>query len=133
MRELQLAGCEDGVAELFDEILQLSTNCRFRDCRHRDDEGCAVVAAVQAGELDARRLTNYLKLHAEQARNAQSLRERRQNDRKLGRMYKSIIASKREKRRIGLMVARGSTIWPVELVGIPHVYVGLLIFANVQH
>lgn len=98
MRELQLADCEEGVAEVFDEIIELAQFCRFRDCSHNGDPGCAVQEAIERGELSARRLKNYQKLQSEQARNSQSLHERRQESRKLGQFYKSVMASKRRQR-----------------------------------
>ena len=100
MRELQLTECADGVAELFDDVLQFASQCRFRDCRHLEDEGCAVVAAVAAGELEQRRLTNYLKLQSEQARNSQTLMERRQTSRERGRMFRTIMANKQKLREL---------------------------------
>lgn len=98
MRELQLAGCEDGLSELFDEVLAVAGKCKFRNCNHQGDRGCAVTAAVESGELDERRVRNFMKLQAEQARNAQSLMEKRDADRKMGRMFKSILADKRSTR-----------------------------------
>lgn len=97
MRELQLTGCEDGIVEVFDDIVALAEECRFRDCSHQGEPGCAVLASIEEGELDARRLKSYRKLQSEQARNAQSLHERRDRSRKLGQFYKSVIASKRER------------------------------------
>ena len=99
MRELQLADCADGVAEVFDEIVALAAQCRFRDCRHRGEPGCAVQTAIGEGDLDPRRLKSYLKLLAEQAHNAQSLREQRDLSRRQGRFYKSVMATKRDQRR----------------------------------
>lgn len=98
MREFQLPACEAGVAEVFDDIIQLAERCRFSDCRHEGDAGCAVLAAIESGELAERRYASFLKLHAEQAHNARSLAERRERDRKTGRLYKSIMASKRRRR-----------------------------------
>lgn len=94
MRELQLADCEEGVSEVFDEIIELAQFCRFRNCNHNGDPGCAVQESIERGDLSPRRLKNYLKLQSEQARNSQSLRERRQESRKLGKFYKSVQASK---------------------------------------
>jgi ribosome biogenesis GTPase len=66
MRELQL--WEGGAwAETFADIGALAGQCRFRDCRHRHEPGCAVLAAVRAGELPAARHESFLKLSAEQA------------------------------------------------------------------
>lgn len=98
MRELQLPACEEGVSDLFDDVLRIAAGCRFNDCSHEGDAGCAVVAAVESGNLDERRYTSFQKLLAEQARNSQSLAERRDRDRKTGRMYKSIQANKRRRR-----------------------------------
>lgn len=98
IRELQLPACEDGLHDVFDDIVGLAAQCRFNDCNHNGDAGCAVTAAVEAGELEERRLANYLKLLAEQAHNARTLAERREADRKLGRFYKSVIKGKRRLR-----------------------------------
>ncbi|TWT80540.1 putative ribosome biogenesis GTPase RsgA [Planctomycetes bacterium CA13] len=98
MRELQLADCEEGVAEVFDEVVSLAEDCHFRDCSHQGELGCAIAAAIESGELDARRLRNYLKLNAEQARNAQSIHERREQDKKLGQFYKMTLSANQKRK-----------------------------------
>lgn len=98
MRELQLTDCEDGVAEVFEEIVDLAESCRFRDCTHQGEPDCAVQAAIDRGELASRRLKNYFKLQSEQARNSRTLHEQRHESRKLGKYYKSVQASKRQQR-----------------------------------
>ena len=98
MRELQLADCEAGLIDVFDEIVSLAQTCRFRDCSHTKEPGCAVQAAIDEGELDPRRLKSFLKLQSEQARNARSLREERHESRKLGKFYKSVVSAKRGQR-----------------------------------
>lgn len=98
MRELQLPACEDGVADLFEDVFQIAETCRFRNCSHSGDEGCAVIAALESGELDERRFRSFQKLNAEQARNSRTLAERRERDRKTGQMYKNIIAQKKRRR-----------------------------------
>jgi ribosome biogenesis GTPase len=98
MRELQLPACEQGVNELFEDVLQIAADCRFTNCNHDGDSGCAVMAAVDSGELDARRFASFKKLLAEQAHNSRSLADRRQFDKKTGKLYKSIIADKRRRR-----------------------------------
>lgn len=65
MRELQLWDVDVGLGAAFPEIEELSTGCRFRDCRHEAEPGCAVLAAVAEGELGADRLESYRKLQAE--------------------------------------------------------------------
>lgn len=74
MRELALVGVSDGVGEVFEDIETLTGQCRFRDCRHRTEPGCAVQAAIAAGTLDADRLDRMRKLSAETRSNQDSLR-----------------------------------------------------------
>lgn len=99
MRELQLADCEQGVEQTFAEIGELAERCRYADCQHRSEPGCALRAAINAGQLDERRLDSYLKLMREQAFNSASLAEKRERDRNLGRFYRTAKrhASKRKK------------------------------------
>lgn len=97
MRELQLAECEHGIDETFSEITALARQCRFADCQHQREPGCAVRAAIEAGEVDERRLESYLKLMREQAFNQATLAERRAQDREFGRYVKSVMKSKGEK------------------------------------
>ncbi len=98
MRELQLADCATGVAHVFDEVVALADACRFSDCSHQLEPGCAIQAAIESGDLDPRRFRSYLKLRSEQARNAKSIRERRQDSRKQGQLYKSIQSARRQRR-----------------------------------
>ena len=65
MRELQLWDVGEALDEAFDDIDALAAGCRFRDCRHRQEPGCAVKAAAAAGTLPEDRLEAYLKLQAE--------------------------------------------------------------------
>ncbi len=65
MRELQVWGEEEGLKEVFDDIEELSINCRFRDCSHEHEPGCAVREAISNGSLDSKRLRSYLKLKKE--------------------------------------------------------------------
>lgn len=68
MRELKLGNATEGVHQLFDDLDLLAAQCRFKDCHHSGDEGCALEAAVERDELDARRLRSYLKLLREAER-----------------------------------------------------------------
>ncbi len=98
MRELQLADCEEGVTELFEDVVRIAEQCRFHNCSHDGDDGCAITAAVESGELDERRVVSFMKLLAEQAHNSRSLAERRNRDRQLGKFYKSVMTEKRRRR-----------------------------------
>ncbi len=75
MRELKPTGEED-VAESFADIDALAGQCRFRDCRHAKEPGCAVRAAIESGALDAERYANFLKLRDEVAGAADRLATR---------------------------------------------------------
>ena len=90
MRELGLLDVADGLEEGFDEIAALAGQCRFADCRHEGEPGCAVRAALERGILDAGRFGDYRKLKKEAAFSAMTLREKRQRDKAFGRMVKSV-------------------------------------------
>ncbi len=66
LRELQLWDAAEGVSQAFADIDSLARQCRFSDCRHEKEPGCAVQAAVRAGTLDEARLENHRKLLREQ-------------------------------------------------------------------
>ncbi len=65
LRAFGLTGSEEGIASVFPEVEELSRSCRFRDCTHNDEPGCAVVAAADSGALPRERLASYQKLMGE--------------------------------------------------------------------
>jgi ribosome biogenesis GTPase len=92
MREIQLAECREGISATFSDIEAIADQCRYTDCRHQSEPGCAVQKAIETGEIDQRRLDNYLKLLAEEAVNSASLSEKRAKDKALGKFYKRTLA-----------------------------------------
>jgi ribosome biogenesis GTPase / thiamine phosphate phosphatase len=80
---------------VFAEIAALADGCRFADCAHDSEPGCAVQAAIATGGLDPARLKRFRKLAAEEARNSRSLAERKARARSFGRMVKGIVKAKR--------------------------------------
>lgn len=98
MRELQLTDVGSGLDDVFAAVVALARSCRFSDCRHETEPGCAVRAAIEAGELDAGRVKRWRKLAAEDARNTESLVDRRARDRAFGKMVKRIMKDKRSRR-----------------------------------
>ncbi len=66
LRELQLWDAAEGISETFADIDELAAECRFRDCRHKNEPGCAVRAALEAGALEEARLENRRKMEREQ-------------------------------------------------------------------
>ncbi len=100
MRELQLWDVGDAVSETFDDIEALAGECRFSDCRHRDEPKCAVKAAVVEGRVPAARLASYLKLQDELGYLARQQDERAQLEEKrrnkiMGKALKQHLKSKR--------------------------------------
>lgn len=99
MRELQLADSELGVSETFSDIESLAEQCRFSNCHHESEPGCAIQAALEAGDIDQRRLNNYFKLLREQARNGASLAELRSKNKALGKMYRTIQSESQHRKK----------------------------------
>ena len=99
MRELQLADTDAGIDDVFADIVTLASECRFSDCRHEAEPGCAVRPALEDGRIDADRLRRYRKLAAEDARNSQTLRERRARERGFGKMIKRTMKEKEDRWR----------------------------------
>ena len=97
MRELQLAHCDTGVNATFADIASLAEQCRFGNCQHDNEPGCAVQNAIDQGELEARRLTSYQKLIREQAFNSATLAEKRARDKSFGKMIKAHLANKKNR------------------------------------
>ncbi len=102
IRELQLWADDEGsLEETFDDVEELALECRFRNCGHGQEPGCAVQAAIRDGSLDAARLRNYDGLREERRRLEQRRDEasRRAEDRRLGAYYKSVQRAKKNRRR----------------------------------
>lgn len=96
MRELKIGAAESGVNAVFDDVETLARSCRFRDCSHEGDEGCALQAALDAGQIDGRRVASYLKLQREAANAARSVREKRERERIFGRQHKAVLEQQRK-------------------------------------
>ena len=98
MRELQLVDVGDALDDVFVDVAALATQCRFSDCSHESEPGCAVQEAIRGGSLDAERLRRYRKLQAEDRRNTETLAERRSRDKQFGKMVKSVLSEKHNKK-----------------------------------
>jgi ribosome biogenesis GTPase len=92
LRSLGLTGSEDGIAAVFADIELLAESCRFRDCTHDHEPGCAVRAAVESGGLPPERLASYRKLLAEAQEAAAKAdgRLRAERDRKAKTISKAV-------------------------------------------
>jgi len=90
MRELGLLGASEGVNQGFDDIIELSLNCRYPDCSHTQEPGCAVRAAIASGALTEDRYSSYTKLKTESEYHELSYLDRRKKDKAFGRFVKSV-------------------------------------------
>ena len=98
MRELGNFGIESGLSQTFDEISELAANCRFNDCTHTRESGCAVLLALESGTLLQERYDSFIKLGKESAYHQRTYLEQKERDKKFGKMVKSIMKHKKNKR-----------------------------------
>jgi ribosome biogenesis GTPase len=98
MRELQLADAADGIDSVFADLTDLASRCRFSDCHHEAEPGCAIQAEVEAGRLDPSRLARWRKLQREDARNSETLAEARARNKGFGKMVRAVVNEKRRTR-----------------------------------
>lgn len=98
MRALRLADATAGIEAVFDDIEELSGQCRFSDCAHETEPGCAVQRAIERGTLDDDRVRRWRKLQAEDRRNSETLAEARARDKQFGKMVRGVMAGKRKER-----------------------------------
>jgi len=105
-RELQLWVSEEAIDTTFTDVMELAYNCKYGDCLHINEPGCAVLAAIAGGTMDSKRFESYLKLKTEQNNlalrkanklAAQNLITEKQNGRKLN--YLKTKSRNREERR----------------------------------
>jgi ribosome biogenesis GTPase len=89
MRELGILGAGAALDDRFAEILGLSLKCRYADCSHTREPGCAVLAAVESGELDRDRHESYIKLKRESEHHEMSYAQKRKKDRDFGKFIKT--------------------------------------------
>ena len=98
MRELGNLDVNEGIEETFDDIHALASQCKFNDCSHVNTKGCAVIASVEEGSIAKARYDNYVRLMKEAAFHEQSSLEKRDQDKKLSRFYRSTQSQGQRKR-----------------------------------
>lgn len=97
MRELGVIGIESGLDNTFDEIAELSNHCRFTDCTHTVEQGCAVLKGIEEGTISSERYQNYMKMYKESLYNEMSYFEKRQKDKKFGKFLHNYLKNKKDK------------------------------------
>jgi ribosome biogenesis GTPase len=96
MRELQLAAAEEGIEELFADVEALAATCRFNDCSHASEPGCAVQAAIARADLEEERLRHYQSLKVEESRNRETLAARHARHRAFGKKTRAAMRTKQQ-------------------------------------
>jgi len=89
MREVGIASSSGGLEITFDMIVSLSKNCKFKDCTHTSEVGCAVLEAIENGEMDNNSYENYLKMEREKAHFEATVAEKRNRDKLFGKIMKN--------------------------------------------
>lgn len=97
MRELGNIGVETGIQTVFDEIVALSDQCRFANCTHTQEVGCAILQALEKGALTEDRYRSFMKLSKESAYYESSYLEKRKKDKAFGKLVKSVMKHKKMK------------------------------------
>ena len=96
MKELGIVEKEEGVRTTFEEIYNLALKCKFRDCTHTLESGCAITEALDKGIIDKVTLENFRKIQREQMRFQTSLAEKRKKEKEFGKMAKEIMKEKKK-------------------------------------
>lgn len=96
MRELGNIAVEAGIEEVFDDITELETLCKFRNCSHKQEKGCAILEALEEGTISKERYQNYLKMLKESEHYETSYLEKRKKFKAQGKLYKSIQQKNRK-------------------------------------
>jgi ribosome biogenesis GTPase len=94
MRELGLWDAAEGVDETFEDIVELALGCRFADCSHRFEPGCAILREVSEGRLDASRVKGYRRLAGELAEQPTSLAVKREKERRFSKAIRNVSAER---------------------------------------
>jgi ribosome biogenesis GTPase len=97
MRELGMTDSSEGIKTTFQEIFELTLKCKFPDCKHVNENGCAVIEAIANGIISRDSVDNYRKMLREEERFQTTLAEKRKKEREFGRMCKSIMKEKNKK------------------------------------
>ena len=98
MRELGMIAVGASIDDSFSDIHELSGDCRFNDCTHIMESGCAILAAIENGSLSNEKYQNYMKLRKESEFNQMSYVERRQKDKQFGKMIKTVKKELRKRK-----------------------------------
>lgn len=95
MREVGIANMSEGLDMTFDEIASLAADCKYHDCSHTNETGCAVLQALEQGELDEGKYANYVRMERERKYFESDALERKKKDKDLGKLIKNVLKEKK--------------------------------------
>ena len=95
MREIGIADAEIGLEITFEKIINLSKQCKFKDCTHTNEIKCAVLEAIEKGEIDSSLYENYQKMVKEEKHYEATVAEKRKKDKDFGKMIKQFKKSRK--------------------------------------
>ncbi len=95
MREVGITDASGGLDVTFEGILEQSGNCKYKDCSHQNEDGCAVLEAVENGEISEEAFNNYQKLQREKEHFESTVHERRQKDKSFGKLIKNVMKERK--------------------------------------
>jgi ribosome biogenesis GTPase / thiamine phosphate phosphatase len=96
MKELGVTESGEGIQAAFEDIYNLSMKCKFPDCTHTNETGCAILEAIESGTVNRDTLDNFKRLQREQQRFQTTIAEKHKRDQEFGRMAKQIMKEKRK-------------------------------------
>ncbi len=100
MRALRMLENTDGIDEIFLDLVELSHSCRFADCAHGSEPGCAIKAAIEVGDMDPDRLKRWQKLLREDRMNSETVAQTRARDKAFGKMVRSVMKDKKGRKGV---------------------------------
>ena len=98
MRELGIISTNTGLDDTFNEIAELSNQCRYKDCTHTVEKDCAILKAVEEGSISQERYNNYIKIYKESLYHEMSYYEKRQKDKKFGKIMHNYLKNNKDKK-----------------------------------
>jgi ribosome biogenesis GTPase len=96
MREVGISDSSEGLESTFEEIVALAHACKYSDCTHLHEEGCAVLAAIEEGTISEDGYSNYLKMMKERAHFETSLEDKKKRDKSFGKLMKHVVKHRKE-------------------------------------
>lgn len=95
MREVGITDAAKGLEATFDQIVNLAEDCKFNDCTHTNESGCAILDALESGEIDEESYLNFQKMERERSHFESSIQEKRKKEKNMSKMIRRVIKNKK--------------------------------------